>query len=98
MYITEFRNAGVSMFEPRMGLPMTNTQEQDISLFDVKDLYDRAYAIKDMAYNDSAHDFKDALAMAVKLDMQYRQQIAQENIERFSPALDKHRESVSRAA
>lgn len=102
MYLTDFRNVSVSMFQKGMEQTMTDDQssqkDPQISLFDVKELYDRAYALKDKAYDTSAYDFKDALTQAVKLDMAYRQQIAQQSEDRFSPALEKHREAKVRAA
>ncbi len=52
------------------------TQETDtpLSLFDVKELYDRAYAEKKNGNEDS---FKSALSEAVKMDMVYRHQLRQ---------------------
>lgn len=48
-------------------------QEAELSVFDVKELYDLAYAEKNKG-NDTG--FKSVLAEAVKLDMAYRRQLA----------------------
>ena len=83
-----FRSAMVPMFLPKniktnMEQPMADdaqknkrTQEQDatVSLFDVKELYDLAYAEKAKGAEE-VDNFKKILAEAVKLDMAYRRQL-----------------------
>jgi len=101
MQIIEFRNIAIPMFQPEMEQSMTegqdNDKQQDISLFDVKELYDRAYALKECAHETSAHEFKDALSLAVKLDMEYRRQLlakesfTQYRAKDFSPAIETHK-------
>ena len=54
----------------------TSESKQEISMFDVKDLYDRAYAAKEQGVRGKAI-FKKLLAAAVKLDLAYRRQLAQ---------------------
>lgn len=108
MYISEFRSVGVSMFQMGMEQTMTDNlsieKEPEISLFDVKELYDAAYAIKDVAHPNSAHEFKEALAKAVKLDMAYRRQIADQSgfhpnrAKDFSPAINAHRKDTAQVA
>lgn len=74
-----FRGAGVPVFLPvNMEQPMATeakTQENnaELSLFDVKELYDRAYAEKEGGAEDK---FKAILAEAVKLDLAYRRQLS----------------------
>ncbi len=82
MNVIEFRNV-VPMFLPQVEQSMTDEKDiynddmrDDVSLFDVKNLYDIAYAIKDTGDEDSAIQFKEALSAAVKLDMVYRRQLA----------------------
>lgn len=80
-----FRSAMVPMFLlPNMEQPMANdakTQEQntDISLFDVKELYDLAYAEKAKGA-EGDESFKTILAEAVKLDMAYRRQLSKNSV------------------
>ena len=54
----------------------TSESTQEISMFDVKDLYDRAYTAKDESVHGKAI-FRELLAQAVKLDLAYRRQLAQ---------------------
>ena len=82
MNAIEFRNV-VPMFLPKMEQSMTDNNDiyndenrNEISLFDVKNLYDIAYTIKDTGNEDSAILFKEALSAAVKLDMVYRRQLS----------------------
>lgn len=60
---------------------MANTDKMDaeISVFDVKELYDLAYAEKDNG-DSGAIAFKKILAEAVKLDLAYRRQLAKKSI------------------
>lgn len=51
----------------------STTQEPALSVFDVKELYDLAYAEK---AKGAEAGFKTLLAEAVKLDMLYRRQLA----------------------
>ena len=64
----------VPMFIVSENQPSEATQE--ISMFDVKDLYDRAYAAKDQGVRGKVM-FKKLLAEAVKLDLAYRRQLSQ---------------------
>lgn len=74
-----FNGTVIPMFAPNtMEQPMTNKTQNnasqtqtELSVFDVKELYDLAYSYK---ANDNAK-FKAVLAEAVKLDMAYRRQI-----------------------
>jgi hypothetical protein len=52
-----------------------NTAHAELSIFDVKELYDLAYDIQ--AQNGDDSKFKQILSEAVKLDMAYRRQLAQ---------------------
>ena len=79
-----YRAAVAPMFLPAdMEQPMADdnaeTQEQEIavSLFDVKELYDLAYAEKAKG-KEGADSFNKILAEAVKLDLAYRRQLAKE--------------------
>jgi hypothetical protein len=100
MQVIEFKNYAVSMFQSQLEDQMTKQDNTDnpidpVSLFDVKDLYDYAYGILEMDTETSAHAFKEALAQAVKLDMQYRRQLMSKTMHKnsskqFSPALEKH--------
>jgi len=108
MYVLEFRSVGVSMFQSTMDKKMidqlSKEAAEEISLFDVKELYDAAYELKDKANENSAHQFKEALANAVKLDMAYRRQLAKQvgfnqyRTKDFSPALDTHRKGNAQVA
>jgi hypothetical protein len=58
---------------------------QELSVFDVKELYDHAYAEKDKGpqfYNG----FRQLLAKAVKLDMEYRRQLRAQQRAKNAPA------------
>lgn len=75
---TKFKNVVVPMFieeniEANMVDKTTNEEiNYEISLFDVKELYDRAYS------KDSDSDaFKTIMSEAVKMDMAYRRQLAE---------------------
>ena len=54
----------------------TELNNVPLSLFDVKELYDQAYAEKAKGTNGE-EAFKELLAEAVKMDMAYRRQLAQ---------------------
>ena len=77
-----FRAHIVPMFMPaNMEQPMakkaaTQPQQAELSLLDVKELYDLAYAEKDKGAEGEAA-FKKILAEAVKLDLAYRRQLTQ---------------------
>jgi hypothetical protein len=108
MYVSEFRSVGVSMFQMDMEHVMKDNlsvnKEPQISLFDVKELYDAAYAIKDVAHPTSAYEFRDALGKAVKMDMVYRRQltlkkgVTQDDKSDFSPAIEVHRKDETQFA
>ena len=74
----QFRGTMVPMFTPsNMEQPMadkakTQQQQAELSLLDVKEMYDLAYAEKDT----NEQKFKTILAEAVKLDLAYRRQLA----------------------
>jgi hypothetical protein len=76
-----FRGAIVPMFAPvYMEQPMaekatTQPQQTELSLLDVKELYDRAYEEK-AKDGENSEKFKKILAEAVKLDLAYRRQLA----------------------
>ena len=53
--------------------PTQLTQQAELSVFDVKEIYDMAYSFE----NSDDGKFKALLAEAVKLDMAYRHQLAQ---------------------
>ena len=106
MNILEFRNVVVPMFQTPTETAMTeqndstaSTNQNEISIFDVKALYDAAYEIKDKGHENSAHEFKEALSKAVQMDMEYRRQLSRADIfarytsQRPSPALTKHKET-----
>ncbi len=60
-------------FEEKQDIIMANKKE--ISVFDVKELYDAAYAAQE--YNAQGEEcFQSLIAKAVKMDMEYRQQLA----------------------
>ena len=59
-----------------------NDNKQDISLFDVKELYDRAYAEKDKA-RGCLKAFTRLLEEAVALEQAYREQEALAGINEF---------------
>lgn len=80
-----FQGISIPVFLPtKMEQPMANEaqtqvqavpQEHDVSIFDVKELYDLAYEEK--AKGEAGKDaFKKILAEAVKLDLAYRRQLA----------------------
>ena len=52
-----------------------DTMEEKVSFFDVKDLYDRAYAALSSAPDD--YQTKEIMSEAIKLDVLYRCQLAQ---------------------
>lgn len=74
-----FNGTVIPMFAPNtMEQPMTTKTQNnapqtqtELSVFDVKELYDLAYSYK----ADDNAKFKAVLAEAVKLDMAYRRQI-----------------------
>lgn len=74
----------ISMFQPtieeKQEKIMANTKE--ISVFDVKELYDAAYEAQ---HNDAQNEalFQDLMAKAVQLDMEYRQQLAKKTNFRY---------------
>lgn len=51
--------------------------QDQISFFDIKELYDRAYAAKDEGRND--YKAKEMMAEAIKMDMAYRCQLARQS-------------------
>ena len=63
-----------NMEQPVATKAKTPVNETELSLFDVKELYDRAYAEKNGGGDEAA--FKKTLAEAVKLDLAYRRQLA----------------------
>lgn len=75
-----FRGANIPVFMPvNMEQPMaykatTQPQQAEISLLDVKELYDRAYDEKAQKGTET-EDFKLMLADAVKMDLAYRRQL-----------------------
>lgn len=73
--------------EQPMAKKNAQTQEQDteLSLFDVKELYDLAYNEKDKGINGEAR-FKKILAEAVKLDLLYRRQLAKKATYKKKPS------------
>jgi len=78
-----YNDSIVPMFLPtQMEQPMaTNDQTQknmpaELSVFDVKELYDMAY----MHEKNDIAKFKTLLAEAVKLDIQYRRQLTQKAV------------------
>lgn len=81
----KFMAVTVPVFLPhKMEQPMANdatTQGQEISLslFDVKELYDLAYAEKDKS-GEIADSFKKLLAEAVKMDLAYRRQLSKASV------------------
>lgn len=98
-----FRGTMTPMFLPaNMEQPMANdvtTQEQDAppSLFDVKELYDLAYAEKDKG-TEGTENFKKILAEAVKLDMAYRRQLAQTAVYKDRTKLKNFKEATQGSA
>ena len=79
--VQDARGPFVPMFvSGNMEQPMADdakTQKKpDISLFDVKELYDRAYAEE----SQDQERFKKILAEAVKLDLAYRRQLTKNTI------------------
>lgn len=75
-----FRGTMVPMFMPsNMEQPMaeqatTQIEDQEVSLLDVKELYDLAYEQK----GSNEENFKKILAEAVKMDLAYRRQLSKE--------------------
>lgn len=78
--VQKFNGSVTPMFLPHnMEQPMVNktqssmkTQEADLSVFDVKELYDLAYTYE---HTDEGK-FKALLSEAVKLDVAYRRQLS----------------------
>lgn len=79
--ITLSANNVTPMFSPAMKrefmAQQTKTQQAEISVFDVKELYDLAYDQK--ANGASAEKFQALMADALQLDMAYRRQLAKNN-------------------
>lgn len=74
---TQTEQSDVPMFiVPDNQENQTSEATQEISMFDVKDLYDRAYVAKNQGIRGKAI-FKKLLAEAVKLDLAYRRQLSQ---------------------
>lgn len=94
-----FNGTVVPMFAPtQMEQPMANktqnnapatenkaAEQAELSVFDVKELYDLAYTYK----TDEAK-FKSIMSEAVKMDMQYRRQIAQKMHQTHGTAVKAH--------
>ena len=62
-----------------------NDNKGEISLFDVKELYDAAYTEKEKA-RVNLKSFRALLAKAMKLDAAYREQLAQASTIRYGRA------------
>ncbi|NCO04433.1 MAG: hypothetical protein GW903_09605 [Alphaproteobacteria bacterium] len=79
--ITLSANNVTPMFSPAMKrefmAQQPKTQTQELSIFDVKELYDLAYDQK--AKGASAEKFQALMADALQLDMAYRRQLAKNN-------------------
>ena len=56
--------------------PAQDKQQAELSVFDVKELYDMAYHFE----KSDTRKFKALLAEAVKLDMEYRRQLARQAV------------------
>lgn len=72
------------MFQPVLRKKQGNnmTKEKELSIFDVKELYDKAYEAKEYgAKNEDV--FQELLAKAIKIDMEYRQQLAKKTSFRY---------------
>jgi hypothetical protein len=96
-----FRAVIVPMFKlDNMEQPMakkatTQLQQAELSLLDVKELYDLAYSEKDKGAEGEAA-FKKILAEAVKLDLAYRRQLTKDAMYK-EPSKLKNFETASEA-
>ncbi len=72
-----FDNKGHDALKDHQTGAQKDTMEDKISFFDVKDLYDRAYAALDS--HPEEYKTKEIMAEAIKFDMLYRCQLAQQN-------------------
>lgn len=74
----------IPMFKPEFEEKQSDimANEKEISIFDVKELYDAAYEAQE--YGAKAEEsFQALIAKAVKLDMEYRQQLAKKTNFRY---------------
>lgn len=74
----------IPMFQPVFEEKKENIMatQKEISVFDVKELYDRAYAAQEYGSNEQ-DSFQTLIAKAVQLDMAYRQQLAKKTNFRY---------------
>ncbi|NQZ13851.1 MAG: hypothetical protein HRT94_03360 [Alphaproteobacteria bacterium] len=74
----------IPMFQPIFEEKKENIMatQKEISVFDVKELYDRAYAAQEYGAK-SEENFQALIAKAVQLDMAYRQQLAKKTNFRY---------------
>jgi len=80
-YLIQKADNIIPMFQPKAIEKMTtqtNTEQKEISVFDVKELYDAAYAAKEYNAKNEA-TFQELMAKAVQMDLEYRRQLSQKS-------------------